>query len=254
MRLATRAAWVVPVLAIVLFAAVPLVAYAQDGMDDSTASASGSGGSGSESSGSGSSSTTRATEQEDANDDSATSGKNRMKLEDAKKDFQNRAQSRGSELLDKARKSKEAEALSNTERIQKCESRKQGLDQKLANIVKNAQKYQTRVDNVFAKAKSYATDSKVEIANWDTLVAAAADAQTKAKASVDVLGTLKTTVNCNSETVASDVATFKAAVQQAREDLQAYRKSVKAVVSAIREAKEATTAPTTDNSATRESN
>lgn len=246
MKLVTRVAWVVPVLAVAVFVAGPSVVYAHNGEDETTSTSGTSG-----SSGNGRSS--NETEQENSTDDSTMSGKNRVKLEDAKKDFQDHMRSKGSELLEQAKKDKKDAMLSSTERIQKCESRKQGLDQKLANIVKNAQKYQTRVDTVFTKAQKYKTDNNVTIENWDTLVAAATDAQTKAKASVDVLSTLKTTVDCNSETVAADVATFKAAVSQARGDLHTYRKAVKDLVKAVKEAKEAAaTTSATDTSSTTE--
>lgn len=247
MKIVTRIAWVVPMLAVAVLVATPLAVYAHDGVDHTSSESSGSG-----SSGSGSSSGEK--EQEHSTDDSPKTSTSRIKLEDAKHESEDHMRSRGTELLEQAKKDKKTELLSSAERIQKCESRKQGLDQKLANIVTNSQKYQTRVDNVFAKVKAYKADNTVAIANWDTLLATANDAQTKAKASVEVLGTLKTTVDCNSQTVASDVATFKAAVQQARDDLQSYRKSVKDLVAAVRQATEAATSSSDTNNSAQEAN
>lgn len=244
MKIIIRLVWAVPILAVAVFVAEPATkVFAHNGTDHSNSSAGHND----------TDDSMKTVGQKDANDVSAATSNTRLSLDDAKKDFYDHMRSRGAELLDQAKKAKKTELLSSADRTQNCESRKQGLDQKLANIVKNAQKYQTRVDNVFTKAQAYTTGNTVEISNWDALLVTATDAQTKAEASVDALGTLKTTVDCNSDTVASDVATFKAAVQQAREDLQAYRKSVKDLVAAIREAKEAAT-PTTNTNTSQEAN
>lgn len=120
----------------------------------------------------------------------------------------------------------------------KCEDRKHGLTNKVGNINTNAQKHLDHITMVYEKALQYSTEHTINPDGFADLTAQADDAKVQAQASVDALKQLKPTLDCASGTVAADVATFKAAVEQARKDLRAYRSSVKDILKALEEAKE----------------
>ncbi|HSX36899.1 MAG TPA: hypothetical protein VLG13_02155 [Patescibacteria group bacterium] len=128
-----------------------------------------------------------------------------------------------------------------------CEAHKQGLTTKFAAISKNAAAFQTRIDDIFAKAQAFQTANNVTVPNWDTLVAAAAAAQTTSSTSIANLKAVTPTLDCNNVSVASDVATFKVAAQTTRDDLKAYKAAVKDVLQALRAAKAATEGSTTND-------
>jgi hypothetical protein len=124
-----------------------------------------------------------------------------------------------------------------------CVSHKQGLNTKFERITTAAQRTKTRIDDIFNKAQAYQQDKNLNPANYNSLVATANDAQASATAAISELQAVKPTVDCNSTSVASDVATFKAAAEKTRDSLKSYRQAVKAVLQALRAIK-----PTTEGS------
>ena len=115
------------------------------------------------------------------------------------------------------------------DKLKNCADKKQGLEKKIANLKSNSTKHLAKIDAVLKSIKAAdTTDTKVA-----GLLVDAATAQTTATASVDALNSLTTTIDCNKDSVASDVAMIKAAADQARTDLKAYKTSVKAVLNAI---------------------
>lgn len=137
----------------------------------------------------------------------------------------------GKVMLDDLRKGRSER--SQEQRQKSCQSRKQGLETKLENLSKNAQKHQSRIDEILEKAVAYKNNKNLEVRDFDSLLATATAAQTQAKTSVTALLALKPSVDCNRDSVASDVAAFKAAAAQTRTDLKSYRTAVKALLSAV---------------------
>lgn len=224
-------------ICILLLGVIAVPVYARDG--DS--------GSGSNSDSSSSDSSSESNDSTSASSsDSATETETEHATEVETGHTETRLRAKGQELLKEAQDRKQqvmatkddATAKVKELRQKRCETRKHGLETKVANIVKVAQKHKTRIDDVYAKALAYQKDKNVSVSGFDQLVATADAAKTKAQTSVDALTNLKPTIQCDSSTVASDVATFKAAAQQARTDLQSYRQSVKAILTALEAAKE----------------
>jgi Fe2+ transport system protein B len=143
---------------------------------------------------------------------------------------------KGAETLAELKKEKK-DTKTTDELKKKCEVRKDGLQNKVNNLVTNAQKYQDKITGVYTKVVAYQKDNNLTVTNWSTLVAAADAAKAQSQVSVGALTTLKPTVDCNKTTVAGDVANFKAAAAQARTDLAAYRTAVKALLTAAETAK-----------------
>lgn len=197
------------------------VAQARDGADDSTEV------------------TTSSTEQSETAKKDAEARREAAKQaqeqvrEKAKQDFEKKREAAKQKVETESEKEKH-----NQERTKTCESKKQGLDQKFSRLSANAQKFNNHIDEVLKKAEAYKTEKNLTVDNYDALVAAAVAADAKSQASVSALSALKPTLDCNKDSVASDVSTFKAAAEQARTDLKDYRTSVKALLKAIEQAKE----------------
>lgn len=130
--------------------------------------------------------------------------------------------------------------LTATERQNRCEDHKNGLNTKFDRIVRNSKKIQARIDEIFTKTKAYQQSSRLNPADYDSLVASATTAQSDSQASISALEALKPTLDCTSATVASDIATFKEAAKTARDNLKTYRTDVKAVIKALKDAQPTT--------------
>lgn len=133
------------------------------------------------------------------------------------------------------------------QRSKKCEDRKEGLQTKFDSIARNSLNYQTRIDDIYAKALVFQTENTLNPTGFAALKSAADVAKDKAAASVAKLQTAKpTVVDCTNKTVANDVATFKIAAGQARTDLKAYKQAVKAVIKSLRDANKTSTETQTE--------
>lgn len=139
---------------------------------------------------------------------------------------------RAQELEGQARKN--AKLRTEKERKDNCQVRKQGLEKKYRNLAANSQNHLSRYDSVLAKAVAYHERQNIESSAYDEALVSAQSAQAAATASVAALRGLSPTIDCNNETVASDVALFKAAVEQARADLSAYKTAIKSVLAALK--------------------
>jgi hypothetical protein len=144
--------------------------------------------------------------------------------------------SRGMKALEQAKK-EHKEHKTQTQREKVCKARKNGIEKRTGNVATHAQRHLTHIDDVFTKLKAYKTDKNLTAPNWDTLVQTAIDAQTKATDSVSALTSNKPTVDCTSDTLLTDLATYKEATTQARKDLIAYRKAVQNLIHVLMSAK-----------------
>lgn len=133
------------------------------------------------------------------------------------------------------------------QRVKKCDTRKNGLQTRFTSIAANAQRYQDRIDATYAKALTYQKTLTDTPANFDTLVTAADSAKVASALSVSMLKNATPSIDCTKPDVATTVATFKAAADDARTNLKAYKAAVKAVIHSLLSAKEnaTSTAPQT---------
>ena len=149
--------------------------------------------------------------------------------------------SQGSQIVAGLEKTHKGKSAADVQKI--CTAHKQGLTTKFNAIDTNSQRIQDKIDGIFAEAQAYQKANNLSPANFDSLVTAATAAQTASNASIAALKDVTPTLDCNSTSVASDVATFKAAASKTRDSLKAYRTAVKAVPQALETAK-----PTTQGS------
>lgn len=119
------------------------------------------------------------------------------------------------------------------ERESNCKKHQKGLDTKLGNLGKNADKHKSHIDGVLTKALAFQTDKNLNPDGFADLVSKAQTAQANAVASISALKALTVNVDCANPNVAYHVATFKAAAAQVRTDLFAYRDAVKAALKTL---------------------
>lgn len=127
-----------------------------------------------------------------------------------------------------AERKKNAKAKSQEQRKKACEQRKKGLETKFSSISTNTQRIQSKIDKILERAIAYADKHELNSGEIADLVTAANEAKSKSAASVENLQTVKpTTIDCTTNTVPGDVATFKVATKEARDNLKVYRMAAK---------------------------
>ncbi|MEI6481225.1 MAG: hypothetical protein WCO19_02875 [Candidatus Saccharibacteria bacterium] len=126
------------------------------------------------------------------------------------------------------------------ERLKRCAEKKKSLETKIVRLNTNTKKHYDRISDYLDKLVAYKNANNIVNADLNAAIMAANEAKTTAAASVEALSSLKTTVNCESGTVATDVATFKAAAEKARADLLTYRKAVATAHTTLEGLKETT--------------
>lgn len=221
-------------VAVLIGSTMALPVYARDGEPDSSGS-----------SGSGSSSSDSSSDDQKAEDTPTTTAAeddSSTEAEDSTvRHKQEQARERAKELISEAKDKQNEDQKNVTDEVRqkRCEARKTGIINRTDTLTAKAKRHLEKVDSVFAKIKAYKESANLTVANYDELVSKATAAKATATASVKALENVQiTSIDCTADTISDDVATFKAAVTQARSDLKAYRSTVKDLLSAVESAKE----------------
>lgn len=148
---------------------------------------------------------------------------------------QTKVQERAQEIIDKVKT--ETKTHTAAQREQYCTAHKQGLETKLQNLQNTAQQLQSKIDNVLTQATAYQQANNLTVSNYASLLATAQSDQATSASGVTALAGLSPSIDCNSTSVSTDVATFKAATEQERTALLSYRDAVKNLVQALLTAK-----------------
>lgn len=151
---------------------------------------------------------------------------------------------KGDDLVEKLRKERGIKAKTPEERQKQCEAHQARATANFSKMSTGAGTVLTRIDGIYAKALDYQTTNNLSPDGIDTLIATANSNKAAAASSVSTLRSTIPTIDCTSPNVASQMATYKLAAQDARDKLKAYRTSVRAVLQALQVPK-----PTTTNAA-----
>lgn len=213
----------VALLSVAVLGGVPVAAHGnahgQVGIDDSAATSN-------ESNNGAMISDTAATKRQNANDRSA----------------EYRAQGKALITLRRSEAHKPATSVEARQKV--CENHQKTINNKLQAFNKHADTYLDRLNSAFTKLQAYHDNSKVAVANYDELVAAATAQQTAATNAVTALGSLGTTIDCSVNDPAASLATVKEGAASTRDSLKEYRTSLKALVVALMQANKTTTTTT----------
>jgi len=145
---------------------------------------------------------------------------------------------RAQQLLDDKRQT--AKEHSEAQRQEACKQRQANIDERFQTLGDKASRYLNGFNNIFTKVQTYQTKNKLDVPNYDTLVADVTAKQAAATAAVNTLDAQSgSKIDCTATDPAQSVANVKTATQDARTALQAYRASLKALVQALLAAKQA---------------
>lgn len=122
---------------------------------------------------------------------------------------------------------------SKEERAKTCENIQNAVNNKLKAFNNHADKYLTRLNDLFTKVQDYKTSQNITLTNYDTLVATVTQKQADATVAVGALKSLGTTIDCTSSDPASMLASAKSGAAGARDALKAYRAALKDLVVAL---------------------
>lgn len=145
-------------------------------------------------------------------------------------------QQQGSTYLTQLRKHDEAtshqsQTQTAADRQKRCQSLQTMLNKQITKFSQNAQSHLTTFNSVFTKVQAYATKNNISTSDYTSLVAAATTQQTNATQAVTALKSVSVTFSCTQQDPASSLSTIKAAVSSTRSALQAYQKSIAAIIS-----------------------
>ncbi len=164
--------------------------------------------------------------------------KRRSEIEKHRAEVEAEARKKVAERASEIEKENTEKKKSPEERKKTCEERKTGLETKLKNLVKNAEKHQQRISLYLDAATKYVNDNTLGDEAVTSALLKAEDAKAKSAGSVAALKALSPTIDCTAGAVSSDVAQFKAAAEQARNDIKAYKDSVKSLLEVLEDLNE----------------
>ena len=125
-----------------------------------------------------------------------------------------------------------------------CEARQASINRRVNAFAAAGQRHLNVFTSIFTKVQNFYTDKKLNVANYDTLVATVKDKQTAAQQAVDVLNGLDVNIDCTQPDPAQQLQTVKTAVSDARTALKAYRIAIKDLIVAIQGASTANSSTT----------
>lgn len=122
------------------------------------------------------------------------------------------------------------------ERRKNCEARKNNLQKRMANAVRQAEKHKAVFDKIYARVKQFHADKQLNVAGYDELVAKVDAAQIDAAEKIAALKSLNLSVDCTQQGLADNVSAFKEAVKEARDSLKVYRAALVDLIKAVHSA------------------
>jgi chromosome segregation ATPase len=135
------------------------------------------------------------------------------------------------------------------QRQKSCEARKTNLTKRMSNAVAAAQRHKEKFDAIYTKIKAFHDSKNLNVANYDSLTAAADKAQQDAADQIAALKALDVTVDCSqTDSLATNISAFQTAVKSTRDSLKTYRKSLVDLITALHGA--STSTDKTENSST----
>lgn len=135
-------------------------------------------------------------------------------------------------------------------RQKSCQARQAEINTRINNYATAAQRHLAVFEGLQTKVQNFYTTKKLNVTNYDTLLATAQAKQADAQKAVDALKALDVNIDCTSSDPAQSVAAVKTAVANARVALQAYRTAIKDLIVALKGASTAADNTTTTTTTT----
>ncbi len=119
------------------------------------------------------------------------------------------------------------------QRLKVCEARKKSIENKINAYVKHGENKLKNFDAIYERVKNFKTDKKLDVPNYDALLAAADAKQIAAAEAVAALKELTADFDCATSDPAMTIAAIKEATADTRTALKEYRTSIKNIVVAL---------------------
>lgn len=148
------------------------------------------------------------------------------------------AKNRAEELL--SQKKASIKQRTEEEKQKSCEQISSNLSKKLSNGSSKAEKHKSLFDNHLTKIEEFNANKKLTVDNYDALLATAQTARAQAETSIDNLKSFTPKVDCtNLGATTNNVAGYQVAIGDVKSDLNAYRTAIKNLLTAVKQAYEA---------------
>lgn len=119
-------------------------------------------------------------------------------------------------------------------RKEACEKRVSKLSSSMDRISTQATRLLGVMDDFYAKVQGFYESGQLTVANYDELNANVETAKANAELEISALGELNTDIDCNNPDVSSTISAFKGSTNAAKDSLKEYRKSLVALISALK--------------------
>ncbi len=117
-----------------------------------------------------------------------------------------------------------------------CERRQQNLTRVMPRLAQGATSVLNSMDTVYGRVSTFYEKGQLTVANYDELAASVELAKTNAAASVASIESQSFELDCENPRVGQQLDGYRLAVQDARESLMGYKKTLVALISAMRAA------------------
>jgi chromosome segregation ATPase len=127
-----------------------------------------------------------------------------------------------------------AQTKTKEQKQKSCEARKTNLTKRMNNAVTAAQRHKAVFDKIYTRVQKFHDTKNLDVANYDTLKAAADTAQLDAADHIAALQSLDVTVDCTqTDSLATNISAFQASLKSTRDSLKSYRKSLVSLITAL---------------------
>lgn len=155
---------------------------------------------------------------------------------------QTELKAKGQQIVEELRKKHEDRTdrtdRTDQEKSKGCEARRTAMENRLRGLYAKSEAMQKRLDGALAKSVEYQQKQTLTSPELAAALAAATAAQTKVAGSIEALLAAAPAIDCEDPTATAEgVATYKAAAEQVRTDMQAYLKSLRDVMKQLSAAK-----------------
>lgn len=157
-----------------------------------------------------------------------------QQVEKPKAELRQKAQQQRQKLQDTRRKVKEGVEAA---KLKRCERRQKAVDNRGGKIQTATSKHSRTLDTTFEKIQHFVNSQKVEVANYQVLIANVNNAKAAATLATAALADSAPVLDCHKDDNTADVGVFGQNVKAAVQTLKDYRGSLHELVKAVKAAK-----------------
>lgn len=152
-----------------------------------------------------------------------------------REEIQEKIQQKRQEVLDRQEARKEARGEKREEqRVAACERNSAKLVKAMERLTGKAERHLSVISSFQTKVENFYAKGQLTVENYDELYSAVVAAQEKATNNVTALSEVEVDIDCSDSEVATAVGLYRVIANDTRDTLKEYRKSLVALISAMR--------------------